>query len=267
MRALLRAVRRAGLPVRLTEGYNPRPRIVFPVALEVGVASLDEVAEIEFNQCLETQDIFRRLACVMPAGLELKSVEQMPPFRAGRIAERIQYLLHLVEAGIQVPPERLPALLEAATLPFQRQRETHLQSVDLRPALLDLRIVTPGDLELFVRPSQSGSARPLEVLSLLTGMPVAELKRVRVTKLLMELRSRPEPVRPGIPVMPGTPTSLKQSELTTTPADMTLTTNDRTQALREAQAGIIAAIETPVTAANTQTAATLIQDMPGTPIT
>ena len=252
MRALLRAVRRAGLPVRLTEGYNPRPRIVFPVALEVGVASLDEVAEIEFNQCLETQDIFRRLACVMPAGLELKSVEQMPPFRAGRIAERIQYLLHLVEAGIQVPPERLPALLEAATLPFQRQRETHLQSVDLRPALLDLRIVTPGDLELFVRPSQSGSARPLEVLSLLTGMPVAELKRVRVTKLLMELRSRPEPVTPDTPI------SLKQSEITTT---------DRTLALREAQAGIIAAIETPVTAANTQTAATLIQDMPGTPKT
>ena len=44
MRAMMRAVRRANLPVRLTEGYNPRPRIVFPVALEVGVASLDEVA-------------------------------------------------------------------------------------------------------------------------------------------------------------------------------------------------------------------------------
>ena len=135
MRAMLRAVRRAGLPVRLTEGFNPRPRIVFPVALEVGVASLDEVAEIEFNTCLELQEIHRRLACVMPAGIQVMAVLPMPPFRAGRIPERIQYLLHLVEAGITIPPGAIQTLLQAQTLPFQRQREVRLQSVDLRPAL------------------------------------------------------------------------------------------------------------------------------------
>ena len=57
MRAFQRAVRRAGLPVRLTEGFNPRPRIVFPVALEVGVASLDEVAEIELTQCIALPEL------------------------------------------------------------------------------------------------------------------------------------------------------------------------------------------------------------------
>src|ERR1035437_4614515 len=60
MRALMRALRRAALPVRLTQGYNQRPRIVFPVALEVGVASLDEAAEIELTQCLEIPEIFAR---------------------------------------------------------------------------------------------------------------------------------------------------------------------------------------------------------------
>src|ERR1700712_2528911 len=95
MRAMMRAVRRAGLPVRLTEGFNPRPRIVFPVALEVGVASLDEVAEIEFNQCLDTQEVFRRLSSALPPGLELKTVQEMPPFRAGRIPDRIHYQVHI----------------------------------------------------------------------------------------------------------------------------------------------------------------------------
>ena len=197
MRAMMRAVRRAGLPVRLTEGFNPRPRIVFPVALELGVASLDEVAEIEFNQWLDTQEVSRRLACALPPGLVLKEVREMPPLRAGRIPDRIHYLLHLREAGIQIPTTAIPALLQAATLPYQRQREKRVQSVDLRLALLELNHVTPPDqpeaanplpdLELVVRPSQNGSARPLEVLSLLTGLPLEELRRVRVTKTRMDL--------------------------------------------------------------------------------
>jgi radical SAM-linked protein len=188
MRAMMRAVRRAGLPVRLTEGFNPRPRIVFPVALEVGVASLDEVAEIEFNQWLNTEEVLRRLASVFPPGLELTAVREMPPNKAGRIPERIHYLLHLQEAGIQTPTtEMIQALMQATTLPYKRQREKRVQSVDLRPALLALNPVPPGDLELEVRPSQSGSARPLEVLSLLTGMPLEELRKVRVTKTRMDL--------------------------------------------------------------------------------
>lgn len=188
MRAMMRALRRAGLPVRLTEGYNPRPRIVFPVALEVGVASLDEVAEIEFNQCIETQEVYRRLALTLPPGLELKSVQEMPLNRQGRIPERIHYLIHLREAAIQIPTQTIQTLMAATTLPFQRQREKRVQSVDLRPALLAVRTTPEGDLEIEVRPSQNGTARPLEVLSLLTKMPVEELKRVRVTKTRMELR-------------------------------------------------------------------------------
>src|SRR5476651_2568388 len=81
MRAMMRAVRRAKLPVRLTEGFNPRPRIVFPVALEAGVASFDEVAEIEFNQCIALQEVFDRLASALPPGIQLKTVKDLPPRR------------------------------------------------------------------------------------------------------------------------------------------------------------------------------------------
>jgi radical SAM-linked protein len=192
MRALMRAVRRSGLPVRLTEGFNPRPRIVFPVALEVGVASLDEVAEIELTQCLGTQDVLARLASAFPPGLILKTVRDIPPRRMGQMPRLIRYQLHLREAGLTVSPQAIRELLEAETLPFQRPREKHLQSVELRPALLDLRLADGGDLLADVQPSQKGAARPLELLSLLLNQPLSDLKRVRVTKLLMEMTPPPE---------------------------------------------------------------------------
>lgn len=221
MRAMMRAVRRANLPVRLTEGYNPRPRIVFPVALEVGVASLDEVAEIEFHTWLNTEEVFSRLACVLPPGLVLTAVQEMPPLRAGRIPERITYLIHLQEAGIQVQPEAIQTLLQAASLPFKRQREKRVQNVELRSALLAAKLVPPGDLELEVRPSQSGTARPLEVLSLLTGMSVEELKRVRVTKTRMELIFPPK-----TPANTPTTEPTSRSQETT---DRSQETGDRSQ--------------------------------------
>jgi radical SAM-linked protein len=187
MRAFQRAVRRAGLPVRLTEGFNPRPRIVFPMALEVGVASLDEVAEIELTQCLTTQELARRLSAALPPGLVFKTVKEIPPFRAARTPTRLLYRLHLREAGIRAPAPAVAALLAAATLPFVRSREKSVQNVDLRPALLVASLETSGDLLLAVRPAPKGSARPLELLSLLLQAPLQKLKHVRVTKLRMDL--------------------------------------------------------------------------------
>jgi len=191
MRAIMRAARRAKLPVRLTEGFNPRPRIVFPVALEVGIASLDEAVEIELTQCIPIEDIAARLSSSFPPGLTIKAVKELPPQRAGQTPRRIEYRLHLREAGIQVPQQRLQELLSQAALPFQREREKHTQAVDLRPAIIDISIDADGDLIAAVAPGPRGSARPLEILSLLLNQPVSSLKHVKMTKLKMELEAPP----------------------------------------------------------------------------
>jgi len=186
MRALMRAVRRSALPVRLTEGFNPRPRLIFPVALEVGVASLDEVAEIELTQCLDTHEIQARLSSALPPGLTLKSVKDLPPRRTARTVLRMVYRLHLAETGTVLDPAALVTLMAAPTLPYGRQREKTVQSVDLRPALLALEIAD-GDLLVTVKPTQQGTARPLEVLSLLLNQPLQNLKHIRATKTVMEM--------------------------------------------------------------------------------
>ena len=50
MRLFERAFRRTGLPLRMTEGYNPHPVISFPTALALGIESLDEVVEFELSR-------------------------------------------------------------------------------------------------------------------------------------------------------------------------------------------------------------------------
>lgn len=202
MRAFQRAVRRAGLPVRLTEGFNPRPRIVFPVALEVGIVSLDEAAEIELTQCIPIQEIWKRLTAALAPGLAVRTVRELPPFRASQTPLRLLYCLHLTEAAMRVEARRIQELLAARELPFARPREKGVQDVDLRPVVLALSLEPDGDLLLAVRPGPKGSARPLEVLSLLLRVPLEKLKHVRVTKLRMDLQP-PQPSVQARPQIPG----------------------------------------------------------------
>jgi hypothetical protein len=65
VRALARAIRRAEIPVKLSEGYKQRPRISFPLASGVGIAGLDEVMEWE---------LARPLSAEMPVGFQCRSI-------------------------------------------------------------------------------------------------------------------------------------------------------------------------------------------------
>ena len=46
----MRAVRRAKLPVAYSEGFSPRPRIAFGLALPTGAESIAEYLDIDFGQ-------------------------------------------------------------------------------------------------------------------------------------------------------------------------------------------------------------------------
>lgn len=198
MRAFQRAVRRAALPVRLTEGFNPRPRIVFPAALEVGVASLDEVAELELIECIPLNQLKERLARTLPPGFSLNSLKDLPLSRRVRQPETIRYRLHLAEAGIRLDPAQVEAMKARPEIPFTRTRRgkdgrpRQIQA-DLKAHLRDAAAEEGGDLEVEVGAGPQGTARPLEFLSVLTQQPLETLKAVRVTKLKMTLKETEAP--------------------------------------------------------------------------
>ena len=196
MRAFQRAVRRAGLPVRLTEGFNPRPRIVFPVALEVGIAALDEVVELELTEWIQPRVMLERLGKVLPPGIHLQSVKELPPTRRSRTPLRLRYRLHLAEAEARLEEARLLELLNAPTLPFEKRNPRKpTQTRDLKASLLHAEL-DGGDLVVDVKPSPQGLARPLAFLSLLLKTPMERLRHVRVTREKMDLAD-PTPQPPN----------------------------------------------------------------------
>src|SRR5438876_12287091 len=77
MRCFERMLRRAALPLHRTEGFNPKPRLLFPLPLPLGVVGCQEVAEWELDADVSAEDVRDRLARQAPAGLEIIDAQRI----------------------------------------------------------------------------------------------------------------------------------------------------------------------------------------------
>ena len=78
LRALQRAFRRAGLPLRYSDGFNPHPELSFASALATGMTSDAEWFEVELTQDMNPEAFVSAVNPVMPRGLSVSDAREMP---------------------------------------------------------------------------------------------------------------------------------------------------------------------------------------------
>ncbi len=74
MRTFMRALRRADLPLKITEGFNPHPKLCIKRALKLGLESENEEATVVLKEIVEPQEFKERLQRQLPRGIEIKAV-------------------------------------------------------------------------------------------------------------------------------------------------------------------------------------------------
>ena len=166
MRCFERALRRAELPLRMSEGFHPHVRLSFPLALGVGIVGTDEVMEVELERWVPPAEIHERLSRRVPAGLTIQSVDAVAPQRKQPV--------HRVEYRVPVPPSEsdharraIAGLMARDHVVVERHRRGKpTQSVDVRPFIEDLNL-HEGWLHMHFRVTPGGTARPDELLELL----------------------------------------------------------------------------------------------------
>lgn len=190
MRLFARACRRAGLPLRLTQGFDPRPRMVFATALELGIESHSEAVDLELSRWVPPQKVRAEIASALPEGMEITAAKLLPPKRSGERPVEMSYrVLPPGSPATQgITPARIREFLAREQLLFERPREKRIQRLDLRPSLLDLELdAREGSLAIRLRPTQHGTARPAEILSLLSEKPLTETRSWPTTKTAMQM--------------------------------------------------------------------------------
>ena len=74
MRLLTRAFRRAGLPLKFSEGFSPRPKLSIKRALKLGLESSSEEASIILKEGITSDDFLGRMNQQLPEGITIKEI-------------------------------------------------------------------------------------------------------------------------------------------------------------------------------------------------
>jgi len=161
----MRSLRRADLPLALTAGRHPRPRLSFGPALALGTESYYEVLDVTLTADLEAADVQGRLNEVLPDGAAI--VQAAPLAKADR-GLGLEGLSCAYEVAFADPPADLEArvrsALARATIPVSRMdKKGRTRELDLRPCIARME-VKDGVLFLLLDSDGSRAARVPDVL-------------------------------------------------------------------------------------------------------
>jgi radical SAM-linked protein len=147
MRTWERILRRAGLKLAHSQGFNPRPRLVFAAPLSVGVTSDAEIVDVVVEDELTADEILARVRPALPPGIELRGAVETPldaPAVMGNVLAA-DYVVDLASAtSLQ---DRLADLLARDSAPYERIRKGVSKQSDMRPAVLNLWAPVPLPLQ------------------------------------------------------------------------------------------------------------------------
>jgi radical SAM-linked protein len=161
-----RTLRRSGLPIIFSQGFNPLPKLQLAGALPLGIESSCEVMDFWLGEQLDLLEIARRVKDALPPGMEVSDVTEVE-LRSPALETQLksaEYRVTFKEAVDTAKLEKKVAeLLNAKSLPRERRGKAY----DLRPLVEGLRVEPDGGLwmKLAVRPGATG--RPEEVQSAL----------------------------------------------------------------------------------------------------
>lgn len=179
-----RSLRRAGLPLAYSQGFNPQPKIQLASALPLGFTSECEVADIWLERDAPPDEVAAALARALPPGLAVSAVERVDE-RLPALQTQLAAAEYNLEVESAVPPEEIDARIEALLLAKSLPRERRGKPYDLRPLVESLvRCASDGmghTLAVRLRARQGEAGRPDEVLAALglAGAP-AVIHRTRL---------------------------------------------------------------------------------------
>lgn len=75
MRLFTRAMRRAEMPLKMSEGFSPHPKFSIKRALKLGIESEHEEATVVLRTQVSCEEFLKKLQAQLPEGIELKHVE------------------------------------------------------------------------------------------------------------------------------------------------------------------------------------------------
>jgi radical SAM-linked protein len=178
---IIRSLRRAGIPVKYSEGFHPMPKISFDDPLPVGIESLNERFFITVPGHVDAHDLLSRLGPELPEGIELKGCILSNKKRKTNTDIEQPYFVQL--NGSTFDPECLDRFSNRREYAYIRQnRKGRQKSFDLKKVVSHIELKSRNSMQMLIREENGITLRPQEILRQIFGLSLDELKTATVIK-------------------------------------------------------------------------------------
>lgn len=176
-----RALRRAKLTAAHTQGFNPRPKLTFALALPLGVESHDEIVDIVLEDAPDSAAVAQRLDAELPDGLDVVSCDAVA-LNAKLPVDGCIYYIDVPENFLEATVSGIERFHLSDAPTVLRERKGKTREINLKACVSDLTL-EEGQLAFRLSFPQGGSAKPEELLTWL-GLDPFEVKVVKTATIL-----------------------------------------------------------------------------------
>lgn len=177
----LRAIRRAGIPLKYSEGFHPMPKISFEDPLPIGMESLNESFYLFVPDTVKPQAI-TDLNNYLPEGLVVRDCQLAIGKSLSKTFDPFVYLIRLKHGVFD--EDKLKSFTELPELILTRMtRKGKLKKRDLKDIVLKIDLPDPQQLKMTVKSEPGKTARPSEIMKAVFELPEETIKQASVLKI------------------------------------------------------------------------------------
>ena len=141
-RAVQRGLRRSGLPVAYSNGFNPHIQVAFASALSTGACGLREIMDVKMAADVSEEEFLRRMNGAMPPEMRLSMARKVDDRHPAMTASLRAAMYEIVIRDPELAEKLIPAIGPMLALPesrVPRKTKSGISEVDMKPLIYALR--------------------------------------------------------------------------------------------------------------------------------
>ncbi len=188
MRLWQRALRRAGMPIAYSQGFNPHPRIAIGAPLAVEVTSEGELIDIFMERTVSLDFFVKAMREQLPLGIGIHGIKEVW-LKLPSTQSQLRFAEYKVEVDSKKEAKEIGkavrSLIKKESLPWEHTRGESVHRYDLRTLIDDIWIIGQSEsgytLGMRLRNDSKGSGRPDQVLRALGfDEPATSIHRIKL---------------------------------------------------------------------------------------
>ncbi|MEZ4357159.1 MAG: TIGR03936 family radical SAM-associated protein [Eubacteriales bacterium] len=175
-RTVMRALKRSGLPVAYSAGFNPHILLSFATAMPVGLVSESEYFEFSTTEDFSKEEVLAALKEAFPSGVTPKSVVNMPD-NAKKLAALVTHSSYMLKAPSNFI-EQMIEFIEKPSVVIDVFKKGNLKTIDVKDRIISLNRCEDG-ICLMLKSGQENNLNPIDLTKGLFKTDVAKFNILR----------------------------------------------------------------------------------------